>query len=157
MATNIVQFFAVIFTALALVPGGAHLFSLPNKIDLAQEHYFVVQTIYRGWALFGFVLFPAVALNMALAVMLRHRRACFRLALLAFLCMAATVVIFFAFTYPANQATNNWTTVPADWTVLRTQWEYSHAVNAVITFLALCFVMGSVLCGRDGPHPDGRP
>jgi hypothetical protein len=31
-----------------LVPSGAHLFALPNKIGLAQDQYFVVQNIYRG-------------------------------------------------------------------------------------------------------------
>jgi hypothetical protein len=38
MALKVVQFFAVILTALALVPAGAHFFELPNKIDLAQEY-----------------------------------------------------------------------------------------------------------------------
>ena len=42
------HFLAIVFTALALVPGGAHLFALPNKIDLDVEPYFVVQGIYRG-------------------------------------------------------------------------------------------------------------
>jgi hypothetical protein len=40
-----VRFFAVILTALALVPAGAHLFELPNKIRLSQEQYFTVQGI----------------------------------------------------------------------------------------------------------------
>jgi hypothetical protein len=34
---------ALVLTALALVPAGAHLFALPNKIGLAQEQYFIVQ------------------------------------------------------------------------------------------------------------------
>jgi hypothetical protein len=149
MTVKIVHFFAIILTALALVPGGAHLFALPNKIGLAQEPYFIVQNIYRGWALFGIVLFPALAANLAVAAMLRHRRAPFWLALAAFLCIAATLVIFFTWTYPANVATNNWTVVPANWAELRTQWEYSHAVNAVITFAALCSVTLSALLASD--------
>jgi membrane associated rhomboid family serine protease len=54
----------------------------------------------------------------------------------------ATLAIFFAWTYPANQATENWTIMPETWETLRRQWEYSHAVNAVLTFAALCFVAG---------------
>jgi hypothetical protein len=149
MAMKVVHFFTIILTALAVVPGGAHLFALPNKISLAQEPYFVAQGIYRGWALFGIVLFTAVAANLVLTVMLRHQRTPFWLALAAFLGLAATLVIFFAWTYPANVATANWTAAPANWAELRTQWEYSHAANAVITFAALCAVTLSALLARD--------
>jgi ribose/xylose/arabinose/galactoside ABC-type transport system permease subunit len=146
---RLVQFLAIVLTALALVPAGAHLFELPNKVGLAEEAYFVVQGIYRGWALFGIVLFGALAANLALAVMVRRKRAPFRLASLAFLAVAATLAIFFTWTYPANLATRDWTVVPANWQELRTQWEYAHATNAVLTFLALCAVTWSVLLTRD--------
>ncbi len=146
---QVVRFLAVVLTALALVPAGAHLFALPNKIGLSQEHYFVVQGIYRGWALFGFILIPAVIVDLALAVVHRGRPAPGWLALAAFLCMAATLTIFFAWTYPANVATSNWTVAPADWADLRRQWEYAHAANAVLTFAALCAATLSVLAARD--------
>ena len=42
VSVRVVQFLANILTALALVPAGAHLFELPNKIGLAQEAYFTV-------------------------------------------------------------------------------------------------------------------
>ena len=63
MALKTVQFLALVLTALALVPAGAHLFTLPDKIDLAQEQYFIVQNIYRGWALFGIVCIGALLAN----------------------------------------------------------------------------------------------
>jgi uncharacterized membrane protein len=148
MVPKFVQFLALILTALALVPVGAHFFELPNKIGLAQEQYFTVQAIYRGWALFGIVLLPALVANLVLAVLVRRQRRPFWLALIAFLCIAGTLAIFFGWTYPANQATSNWTRVPENWTALRAQWEYSHAVNAVITFVALCAVTLSVLTAR---------
>jgi hypothetical protein len=160
MALRIVQLLAVVLTALALIPSGAHLFALPNKIGLAQEQYFIVQNIYRGWALFGAVLFPAALANFALAFMLRGRGAPFVLALLAGLCVTATLVIFFIWTYPANQATTNWTTIPEDWERLRRQWEYSHAANALVTFVAFCAVTLSVLATREGtgqPRSGGEP
>jgi hypothetical protein len=146
---RVAQFLAIVLTALALVPAGAHLFELPNKIGLVQEEYFVVQNIYRGWALFGIVLFGALAANLVLAVLLRRQRAPFRLALLAFLLVAATLAIFFTWTYPANQATQNWTVVPANWQELRTRWEYAHATNAVLTFMALCALTWSALLTRE--------
>jgi hypothetical protein len=147
---KITQFLAIVLTALALVPGGAHLFELPNKISLDQEHYFIVQSIYRGWALFGFVLFPALAANVVAAAMLRGKGGAFWLAVLAILCIAANLTIFFAWTYPANVATDNWTTIPANWSELRRQWEYSHAANAVLMFAALCSVVLSTLITKTG-------
>ncbi len=145
MALKLVLFLAVILTALCLVPAGAHLFELPNKIALAQDQYFVVQGIYRGWALFGLVLIPAVGVILLLTFMLRRQTVAFRYALAALVCMAATLAIFFIWTYPANVATSNWTAVPDNWEVLRRQWEFAHAANAVLTFLALCALMGAVL------------
>ena len=92
MALRLAQFLAIVLTALALVPAGAHLAELPNKIGLDQEAYFVVQNIYRGWALFGIALFGALAANLALAILVRRQRAPFWLALSAFLLVAATLV-----------------------------------------------------------------
>jgi len=59
MALQLIQSLAIILTALALVPSGAHLAALPNKIAMAQAAYFVAQQIYAGWTLFGIVLFGA--------------------------------------------------------------------------------------------------
>jgi hypothetical protein len=142
------QFLAMILTALALPPGGAHLFALPNKIHLMQADYFVVQNIYRGWALLGIVLFGAVLATLALAILQRGQPP-FPYVLVTLLCLLATLAIFFAFAFPANQATNNWTEVPANWEALRRQWEYSHAINAAITFIGFCSLTLSLLVARD--------
>lgn len=143
------RFLALIVTAVALIPGGAHLFELPNKLGLAQDDYFVVQGIYRGWALFGAVIIPAALANLALAILLRRDRRAFWLAFAAFLLIAASLAVFFTWTFPANQATANWTVAPANWATLRLQWEYSHAINAVLTFCALCCAsLGALLPTR---------
>jgi hypothetical protein len=148
MNLRAVQFLAVILTALALVPGGAHLFELPNKIGLVQEHYFIVQNIYRGWSLFGFVLLAAIATHAIHVMLVRSQAQVVRLAMLALLLMLANLAIFFVWTFPANQATANWTSVPQNWQALRAQWEYSHAANAAVTFLALCAVTWAALKTR---------
>jgi len=54
-----------------------------------------------------------------------------------FLCIVAAQVLFWMLTFPANQATANWTTLPADWAALRARWEYSHAMAAGLNLLAL--------------------
>jgi hypothetical protein len=146
---KVLRFLAVVLTALALVPAGAHLFALPNKIGLPKDAYFTVQQIYAGWALLGVVLFGSAIVNLALAIALRGERPAFYFALAGLIAIAATLAIFFTWTFPANQATANWTQPPDDWERLRTQWEYSHAVNAVITFFALCAVTLAALTASD--------
>ncbi len=128
---------AVLLTALALVPGGAHLAALPNKIALPQQAYFTVQGIYRGWAWFGLVLVAATLANLAHAARLGPRTPGFGWALSAGLLLAMTLAIFFGWTFPANQATANWTVMPRDWEALRAAWEWSHAANAGIDLAAL--------------------
>jgi hypothetical protein len=149
VAVRLLQFCAIMLTVLALVPAGAHFFELPNKIGLDQEAYFTVQAIYRGWALFGIALFGALLANLALTLLLALRRRPYALPLLAFLLIVATLAIFFVWTYPANQATSNWTLPTPNWTTLRMHWEYAHAVNAVLTFLALGLLTWSVVTARD--------
>jgi hypothetical protein len=148
LTVRVLQFFAIVLTALALVPGGAHFFELPNKIGLSRDHYFVVQAIYRGWALFGAVIIPAILVNLALALMLWRRAERYWPALAAGLILGLTLLIFFSWTYPANRATANWTMITADWESLRIQWELSHAVNAILTFAALCCATLSGIVGR---------
>jgi hypothetical protein len=138
MDRRVLHVLAIVLTGLALVPSGAHLFAFPNKIGLDVEAYFVVQGIYRGWALFGGVLFGALLCNGLLSYVLRGSGLAFALAATATTAVALTLVIFFLWTYPANVATANWTIVPADWRRLHDHWEYSHAANALITFGAFC-------------------
>lgn len=146
--TRILQFLAIVLSALALIPAGAHLAALPNKIDLPQSEYFTVQGIYHGWAVLGLLWPGALVVNVLLAICVRSQSGPFRAALLAALCFVLMLVIFVLWTLPANQATQNWTTVPANWDQLRRQWEYSHAVNTALVFAALCLATLSALWWR---------
>ncbi|MYZ50415.1 DUF1772 domain-containing protein [Propylenella binzhouense] len=145
MRVRAVLFLAIVLTALALVPAGAHLFAMPNKLGLAQADYFTVQAIYRGWALFGIVLFAALAADLALVLLSRRSRRIFRAAIVALAAECASLAIFFLWTFPANRATANWTEVPADWEALRRQWEYSHAAAAIVTFAGFCALVLAAL------------
>lgn len=148
MAIRTIQFLAIIVTALTLIPAGAHLAALPNKIGLSQADYFTVQGIYRGWAILGWLWPSALILNALLAILMRSQAGPCWLALLAAACFALMLVIFVLWTLPANQETENWTTVPANWESLRRQWELSHAANTAIALLALCLSTLSALSWR---------
>ena len=77
--------------------------------------------------------------------MLRKLGRSFGFALASLFPIAANLAIFFIWTFPTNQATDNWSVVPKNWNALRIQWEYSHAANAVVTFAALVWVVIAVL------------
>jgi hypothetical protein len=145
MVLRALEFLAIVLTAIILIPSGAHFIELPNKIGLVQDQYFIVQNIYRGWALFGAVIFPALIVIALLAWAARDNVFEFRLAVFAFLCITLSLVVFFTFVYPGNVATANWTTVPENWAMLRRHWEYGHAISAILTFVAFCaLVLGAV-------------
>ena len=146
-ATTAARFLSLLFAGLALGPALAHLLELPNKIGLPRDEYFVVQQIYRGWALLGFVVAGALFSTLALTILVRRRRSQFIPALLGFLCIVGTQLVFWSFTFPANHATANWTVAPDNWAALRVQWEYSHAASAVLNLAALVSVIVSVLAG----------
>jgi len=143
-----IRFLAVIFTALCLVPVGAHFFELPHKIVLDESDYFTVQTIYRGWAFFGIALIGAIVIDFVLVLVSRRQHESFWFALIGFVLIAASLGIFFYWTYPINLATRNWTRMVPNWQTLREQWEYSHAVNAIVTFLGFCSIILSTLTAK---------
>ena len=141
-------FVAVVLTALILVPSGAHLLALVTKMKLDRGDYFVVQSIYRGWALSGIVVIAALAANIWAAWLLRGQGSPSWLSMAAVILVGATLAIFFSWTQPANAATHNWTLQPENWEQLRRRWEYSHAANAVLTFAALCCAVIAALTAR---------
>jgi hypothetical protein len=149
MTLNVVRFISVMLTAVAMAGGFAHLLELPHKIKLSREDYLTVQQIYRGWALLGIAIVCDLVSTLVLTVMVRESHRIFYLTLTATLCIALSLVVFFMFTYPANQQTLNWTMLPENWQELRRHWEYSHAVGAGLYFVALMTLILSLLVGRE--------
>lgn len=142
------QLIAVLFVAVAMSAGWAHLLALPNKMGLSAEEYLTVQQIYRGWAFLGIAVVGALLSTAVLTVLQRGEGARFYFALGATSFVALSLIVFFWFTFPANQATQNWTVLPEGWETLRRQWEYSHAVGAFLYFFALALLVLSVISGR---------
>jgi hypothetical protein len=145
MALQVVRFLSLLFAILALCPGMAHVLELPNKIRLSAGDYLRVQQIYRGWALVGIFVVAALASTLVLAIMVRAKPVERGFVIVALLSIAVTQVIFWGFTFPVNKRTGNWTTLPADWLALRSQWEYSHAANATLNLIAVVALILAVL------------
>jgi hypothetical protein len=138
---------------LILVPVGAHLFELPNKLALPPQDYMTVQRIYRGWTYFGTLIFPALLLLFVQTLMLRRNAAAAIWSFLAFLLIAGTQAIFWLYTFPMNRLTSEWTETPDQFEAARLQWELSHAVNAVLTLVGFAALMISILTSRRFAFP----
>lgn len=153
-----IQFLAILVVAICLVPGGAHVFALPNKMAMAPDAYMTAQQIYAGWAQFGIAIVAALALTLIHTVMVRRDRAAFSWSLLAFLCLVAGQAVFWTLTYPMNVASANWTTMPPDLAGARRQWEYSHVADAALTFVAFVAIVLSALGqARRSCRESGQP
>jgi hypothetical protein len=146
MPHDLVSFVAIFFSGLALVPAAAHAMELPNKIHLARDEYMVAQKLYRGWQRVAPVVVLALVSTAALAAQARTAGPAPEAAsIVALLCIAATQVVFWTFTFPVNRATRNWTKAPSDWEALRRKWEYSHAASAALNLVAFVAAVLAVL------------
>jgi hypothetical protein len=153
MAVKAAYFLSLMLLALALGASLAHLYALPNKMELSREAYLAAQRAYDGWALLGVVVIGTLAATLALTVLLRGRGTEFWLAGAAFACVAGTQAIFWSLTWPANQATKNWTALPENWVELRRVWEYSHAAGAALNIVAFALLTLALLAGYGESGP----
>lgn len=140
MWTKVLQITGIISITIAFGSGFAHLLEAYNKMRLSKEEYRVVQQIYRGWALLGIVTFIALISTLLLAIQTRHQLY-FISNLLSCICILTTLIIFFVFIFPVNQQTKNWEILPDNWLQLRNRWEFSHIINAVISFIGLLLLI----------------
>jgi hypothetical protein len=144
-AHDVAFFIALLATALALGAALAHALELPNKIGMSREQYFIVQRAYDGWNRLAYLLVVELAGVLAVAWLYRAESRVLWPALVALGCLVAAQVIFWTWTFPANQATNNWTAQPDNWATLRRQWEYSHLGGAAFQVLAMAGLIIAVL------------
>lgn len=136
---------ALLASAVLLGPALAHAFELPNKIRLPREEYFIVQQIYRGWDKFALVLAVQFISLLTAAYFARRQPRVLIPTLLAILFALGAQALFWAYTYPANVATANWTVQTDNWAKLRQLWEYSHAAGAGLQLLAMtCLIIAVV-------------
>jgi DMSO reductase anchor subunit len=146
-------FVALLATSFALGGALAHAFELPNKIGMAREAYFTVQTIYSGWNRLAFVLIIELAGILAVILLYRADPRVLWPACAALGGLVGAQIVFWVWTFPANQATANWTQQPENWEALRSQWEYSHLAGAVFQTIAMAGLIIAVL-KRDRPRRD---
>lgn len=149
---DVIKFVAILFTAITLSATMAHLLEFRIKIDLSKENYQTVQSIYSGWKWLGIFEFGAIILTIIWTIFDHKFKNIFPFLLSASICFVLSIIIFFVFTFPTNQATLNWTSLPTNWQELRKIWEYSHAVRAILCLIGLSFLLLALLKSNNGTH-----
>lgn len=153
---NTIWFAAVLFAAITLAALLAHLLEMRVKMGLSKADYQVVQGIYSGWQWPGFFELGAILLTIAWTVIDQKSTPAFALLLAAVGCFVLGILVFFGFTFPANQATANWTTLPSNWDELRQRWEFSHALRAVLSLVGFsCLMLALLSPARTGQRYGG--
>ena len=148
-ATNgiprLIQPLAIVAIALYLVPSGAHVAELANKMALTPVEYMTAQKLYAGWSWFAIVILAALAITLANTIIVRASRAALAWSCVALVALVSTQAVFWIYTAPVNAVTRSWTIMPEPFEAARRQWEYSHCASAFLTFVALIAIVMSVL------------
>lgn len=146
---KMLRFFTIMLTALSLSAAFAHLLEMPAKLTYDGALWLnLLQTLYPTFGkVSGICEIGAVIAALVLVVAIRKQPNAFRWTLLAAACLAVTHAIFWIWIAPVNAALMPLSpeTLPADWSRLRDQWEYSHASRAILQIVALAALVISIL------------
>jgi hypothetical protein len=157
-------FVTLLLAALAIGAPLAHVLEMPVRRTYDPALYVTVtHTLYRYFGIVGAVIeVGAVVTAVIWAFALGRSRtsptsAC-RGAITGAACLVLAHALFWLLINPVNAAFAAWTpaAVPADWTRLRDQWEFSHAARGGLFLLGFSALLGSVLAIRPGVAGRGK-
>lgn len=139
---NLLRLLAVVLAGAALIRPMMDLVALPSVITLTKDDYAAVQYANQWWAWTGFVQLASFFSITALLFFEReHNREIWPIRS-AFIAQLFILVLYVAFTIPIGITTFNWTFFPdSNWVWLRTQWEYSRALSAIIQGISFVLVL----------------
>lgn len=157
------QIVTLLLVALAMATRVAHALELPGKMRLPRDTYLAVQSIYYPGFLVGGGLgeFAGMLGTVALLFLTPTGSTAFWLTLAACVLMLLMHLIFWVFTQPVNRfwlRDQQMATAGAaffevraskesdtrEWTALRDQWEYSHLVRAILSFVAVALLAAAI-------------
>lgn len=150
MALRTVRLITLILAALNMGMAFCHVLELPAKMGYDAALWTTInQSLYQQFGSFPgiFSEVGSIAAAIGLSFLVRQRRPAFRWTLAGTIFLAAALVVWFAFVAPMNAEFAQWTTasIPADWTRVRNQWEYSHAARFGLQLIGFTALLISVL------------
>jgi len=143
------RFVTLLLTALAMSIAFCHLLALPAKLAYQGPVWLLLQqTLYGNHRVLGVAIdLAALGCAFILILMVRGRRPALGWTVFATACLLGAQAVWWAGVVPVNAEVAAFTaqTLPADWALLRVQWEYAHAVRAVLQVAALAALLASVI------------
>lgn len=146
------RFLTILLVALLLGLAFAHVLEQPAKMRYDGALYLTLQkTLYVAWGppnVGGFLEPAAILATLVLTFIVRARRPAVWLTTgAAVALLVAFPVVFFALVHPANAAFRDAsvTSIPANWTHLRAQWELGHTIRFVLQMVAFSLLLLSVI------------
>ena len=130
---NLLRLLTFALAGLALIRPMMQFAALQTVINLPKDDYAAVQDVNRSFAWFELVRLASLISIVILFFFEReHNRVIWPIRG-AFIAQMCIVVLYVAFTLPINLTTFRWTFFPdSNWSWLRTEWEYSGALSAII-------------------------
>ena len=125
------------------------MFEMPAMFNLNKDNYQLLQGFTNSltWLVIFEIL--GVFLTIVLIRVEKKKKRTYRNLLVALICFAVSVTLFFIFVLPADITTENWTTMPDNWDSLRGQWEYATGIRALISLTGLSFLVFALLQNRN--------
>jgi hypothetical protein len=153
------QIVSVLLVAVAMALSAAHALELPGKLRLDREHYNATQSIYYpAFTITGLVgEAGGLGATLLLALVTPAQSASLGWTVVGFVALSAMHGAYWTITHPANQFWLVRATAPsiapvgffathplprppmaaAGWSRLRSRWEYSHILRAVLGGVSL--------------------
>ncbi|MFW9259225.1 hypothetical protein RRG12_10915 [Nostoc sp. CALU 546] len=128
-----------------------HLLELPQRMQFDQQLWVKVTVFENVYKLFGSVgaafEITAILTGIVLVFLVGKRGSSFYWTLGGVIFLVLAFVSWIIFVAPMNAEFAKWLTnpIPADWMRYRDQWEYAHAINALIKIIGLSLLVISVL------------
>jgi hypothetical protein len=153
---NTWSFITLMLAALAIAAPFAHVLEMPVRRAYDPALYVTItHTLYMYFGIVGGAIevgatLAAVVWAMLVAASRTASSAARRWALAGAACPILAHALFWLLVAPVNAEFAVWTPeeVPPDWTRLRDQWEFTHAVRAALFFLGFCALLASVFAAR---------
>ena len=145
------RFITLMLASFSLSLSMAHLLELPQRMQFDQKLWVKVTVFENVYKLFGSVgaafEITAILTAIVLVFLVRKRASSFYWTLGGVIFLVLAFVSWIIFVAPMNAEFAKWLTnpIPADWMRYRYQWEYAHAINALIKIIGLSLLVISVL------------